>query len=94
MATTTEQPTISEVLEAARVERGISQRKTAVELDTTPGTYRQWLRGQVPGLDRLEAFMEFTGHPKVDILLAIAEAEDRLGKGAYVSSLLDLAVAS
>lgn len=78
---TEDQPTIGQLLERARKEKGLSQRKAADELGTTPTTYRSWLRGQVPGFNRVSKFVEFTGQTKLDILLAIVEAEERAMPG-------------
>ena len=76
-----EQPTIADLLEEARKERGLSQRRTADVLDTTPTTYRNWLRGQVPSLDKVAAFMDFTGRDKLDVVMAILKTEEDSPKG-------------
>lgn len=65
--------TIYELLEDTRREKGLSQRRAAEQLPTTPTTWRQWSRGQVPGWEWLTVFCEFTGLGEDDVIDAIAE---------------------
>lgn len=70
---TTKVKSIIEVLEETRKDRGLSQRSASEALGTTPTTWRNWLRGQIPGWDWLEAFEAWTGLPRDEIIGAIAE---------------------
>jgi transcriptional regulator with XRE-family HTH domain len=65
--------TIYEILEDTRKNRGLSQRRAADALDTTPTTWRSWSRGQIPGWVWIVPFAEFTGQPREAIINAIAE---------------------
>ena len=50
---------IAQMLEDARLEKGLSRNKAAAELGTSSTTYRQWMRGQQAHLARFPKFAEF-----------------------------------
>ena len=50
---------IAQMLERARLERGLSRNKAAAELGTSSTTYRQWMRGQQAHLSRFPSFAKF-----------------------------------
>jgi transcriptional regulator with XRE-family HTH domain len=84
----------AQMLEEARKEKGLSQLRAAVALDTSPTTYRSWLRGQRPDWDRVDTLVEFIGRDEADILRALLRHNDgrepvapsRHAKGVYLSS--------
>jgi len=85
------EPTIAELLEDARDRRGLSQRKAADWLGTTPRTWKDWQRGQAPGTKWAKSFAEFTGQDEAYILRRLIELEegvnssvlDRMGDARY-----------
>lgn len=81
--------TLRDILEEARLSKGLSKEAAAKALKTTPPTYRGWLRGQQPDWDRLTVFVTFTGRSEGDIVAAIRNS----AKGVLLSSTLSMAAA-
>lgn len=89
----------AQMLEEARKEKGLSQVRAAVALDTSPTTYRQWLRGQRPDWERVPVLVEFIGREEGDILRALlrhsaSEAPGSRATGVYRSSRLPVPAAA
>lgn len=73
---------LKDILEEARLRQGLSREAAAKALETTPPTYRGWLRGQQPEWFRLPVFIRFTGRPEGDIVAAISNQ----AKGVWLTS--------
>lgn len=71
MTTAKRADTLTEMLENARDERGLSKVRAAKVLGTSPNNYRQWLRGQRPDWKFVDTIIDFTGADEVDVLIAI-----------------------
>lgn len=74
---------LASMLERARESKGLSQNRAAKALKTSATTYRQWLRGQQPELQRFPVIAEFVGVDVGDIVVAILDED----KGVSLSSL-------
>lgn len=81
--------TLKDILEEARLRKGLSKEAAAKALKATPPTYRGWLRGQQPDWDRLTVFVTFTGRSEGDIVTAIRNS----AKGVLLTSTLSMAAA-
>jgi hypothetical protein len=81
--------TLRDILEEARLKKGLSKEAAARALRTTPPTYRGWLRGQQPDWDRLTVFVTFTGRSEGEIVTAIRNS----AKGVLLSSPLSMVAA-
>lgn len=85
------EPTIAKMLEDARIRRGLSQRRAAEWLHTTPRTWKDWQRGQAPGARWAGGFAEFTNQDEAYILRRLFELEEgvdltmleRMGQARY-----------
>ena len=64
---------IAQMLEGARLEKGLSRNKAAAELGTSSTTYRQWMRGQQPHLARLLTFADFADETIEEIIKKAAK---------------------
>lgn len=64
-------PTIAELLDEARERRGISRTKATRMIDTTDLTFRQWTRGQMPGVEWADTLAEFCQVSRYTILAAM-----------------------
>jgi hypothetical protein len=63
--------TIAELLEDARLRRGFTRMKATRMIDTTELTYRQWTRGQMPGVEWADTLAEFCQVSRYTILAAM-----------------------
>ena len=58
--------TFAKLLEDTRENLGISKAEAARRIGTSVVTYRNWIRGQVPGYEQVDRLAEFVGlHPYV-----------------------------
>lgn len=71
MTTAKREDTLTEMLEKARQERGLSKIRAAAVLGTSPNNYRQWLRGQRPDWKFVDTIIDFTRAEEVEVLVAI-----------------------
>ena len=76
---------IAQMLEDARLERGLSRNKAAAELGTSSTTYRQWMRGQKAHLARFEKFAEFANKTVEEVMKKAMKDANRAGF-VYLSS--------
>lgn len=66
-----ERRSIGQILETARMLKGISKEKAIRDLDTTRPSYLNWLRGGIPGPQWIDPFVKFTGESKWVIMAAL-----------------------
>ena len=76
---------IAQMLERARLEKGLSRNKAAAELGTSSTTYRQWMRGQQPHLARLLTFADFADETIEEIIKKAAkDAGDDANRADFI----------
>ena len=75
---------IAQMLEEARIDKGLSRNKAAAELETSPTTYRQWMRGQRPDLARVFTLARFADESVEDVVKKMID--DEVGNGDGPSS--------
>lgn len=87
------------MLEEARRAKGLSRLKAAAVLQTSPHTYRSWLRGQRPGYDWLPILIDFIDRDEAEIFRAVLAHGDAVppmdrAKGVYLNSFSRLRLAA